>query len=97
MSRTKPSGVTSESAGRSNEVCRACLSSGTYEERLVSLPLTFSRRVVIFENVPAFICRQCGESELSAETAKLIDELGRGSDPPSRTADVPVYDFSDNA
>ena len=48
---------------------------------------------MIFENVPASVCRQCGESLLSAATARLIDQLARGERPPTRTEEVLVYDF----
>jgi len=78
---------------RSAQKCRTCLASAAYEERQISYPFKFGERVVIFENVPASVCRQCGESLLSAATARLIDQLARGERPPTRTEEVLVYDF----
>jgi YgiT-type zinc finger domain-containing protein len=76
------------------EKCRSCLSSGTYEDRLTSQPLKFNGQVVIFENVPAQVCRQCGETLFGAEVVKLMEDLGRGERPPTRMDRVPVYDFA---
>ncbi len=75
------------------EVCRSCRSPDTYEKRAVSQPLKFNGQIIIFENVPALVCRQCGETLLSAETVKRMEELGRGERPPSRMDKVPVYDM----
>ena len=79
------------------EKCRSCLSSGTFEERTVSQPLTFNGQIVIFENVPALVCSQCGEILLTPEVARRMEELGRGERPPSRMDQVPVYDLADVA
>ena len=79
------------------ELCRSCLSKGTHEERRVSQPFKFNGQIVIFENVPALVCGQCGETLLSGETAQRIDELGRGERPPSRMDEVPVYVLSEVA
>ena len=77
--------------------CRSCLSSNTYEERTVLHPLRLNGQVIIFENVPAFVCSQCGETLFHAKTVKLMEELGRGERPPSRMDQVPVFDFADVA
>ncbi len=76
------------------EVCRSCRSPDTYEKRAVSQPLKFNGQVIIFENVPALVCRQCGETLFRAETVELMEELGRGERPPSRMDEVPVYDIT---
>lgn len=77
------------------DVCRSCGSSNTYEERTISYPLKMDGRIVIFENVPALVCRQCGEKLFRPETVERMDELGRGERPPSRIAQVPVYDLAE--
>ena len=79
------------------ENCRSCHGRDTYQERAIARPFQFNGQVVIFENVPARVCSQCGEILLSAEIAKRIDELGRGEQPPSRMDSVPVYDLSEVA
>jgi len=45
------------------------------------------------ENVPAWVCEDCGEPYFEAETCRL-----RQAPPPARqTIQVPVYAFSDEA
>lgn len=79
------------------KVCRGCGSNNTFEDRAVSYPLKMSGRIIIFENVPALVCRQCGEMLFRPETVKLMEELGQGERPPSRMERVPVYDFAEVA
>ncbi len=73
------------------------MGSDTYQERRVTYPFTFGERVVVFENVPALVCSQCSELLLDPRTADIIHKLGRGEQPPSRTAEVPVYDLAEIA
>ena len=79
------------------KVCRSCGSRNTFENRTVSYPLKLDGRIIIFENVPALVCYQCGEMLLRPETVKLMEELGRGERPPSRIEQVPVYDLAEVA
>lgn len=74
--------------------CRSCLCADTFEERTVSQPLKFNGQIVIFENVPALVCSQCGEVLLRPEIVRRMEELGRGERPPSRMDQVPVYDLA---
>jgi len=79
------------------KVCRSCGSRNTFKDRKVSYPFKLDGRIVIFENVPALVCHQCGETLLRPETVKLMEELGRGERPPSRIEQVPVYDLAEVA
>jgi YgiT-type zinc finger domain-containing protein len=79
------------------KVCRSCGSSDTYEERAVSYPLKLNGQIIIFENAPALVCRQCGEMIFRAATVKLMEDLGRGERPPSRMERIPVYDLAEVA
>ncbi len=97
MSRTKQRGVTSGSAPRDRSPCRSCLGRDTYEDRLVSFPFQFRGRLILFENVPASVCSQCGEKLFSGDTADLMDKLARGETPPTRMTEVPVYDLAEVA
>jgi YgiT-type zinc finger domain-containing protein len=75
--------------------CRSCLSTNTYEERKISHPLKLKDRVVIFENVPASVCSQCGETLFQARTVERMEQLGRGKRAPNRVERVPVYDLAE--
>lgn len=76
------------------EMCRSCGSTNTFEDSTVSQSLNFGGQIVIFENVPARVCRQCGERLFAAEVVRRMEELGKGERPPSRLDNVPVYDVS---
>lgn len=77
--------------------CRGCLSEDTYEQKRIRHSLEFGGRTVIFENVPALVCTQCGETLFSAETAEVMQRAAAGGQPPSRTEQVPVYDLAEVA
>jgi len=48
-------------------------------------------KLVSIEQVPALVCRQCGEETFSAETVKRIEALLASGATPSRVTEVPVY------
>lgn len=47
--------------------------------------------IVIFENVPAEVCTQCGETFFSPEVLKMIDAATLKQTPPDKSIDVPVF------
>ena len=50
-------------------------------------------RIYIFQNVPALVCKACGELWIEEKTLQQIDRLikeGR----PVRKIEAPVYDFA---
>jgi YgiT-type zinc finger domain-containing protein len=75
--------------------CSFC--GGPVEERLVSVDYRTKAGLVIIENVPAGVCRQCGERYYTAEVAKAMERLAEAEVPASRTVAVPVREFSTSA
>jgi YgiT-type zinc finger domain-containing protein len=49
---------------------------------------------VLFEDVPAWVCKQCGEVWLSAQTAKTLDERLASEPEPRRYISAPVVAFA---
>lgn len=49
--------------------------------------------LLVFEDVPMGVCAQCGEKFLRPEVAKKIDEALKSAKRPSRTLQVPVYQY----
>ena len=47
-----------------------------------------------FENVPAFVCQQCGYEWLSSETTQMIDQVIKKQQKPKRYQKVPVFDLA---
>ena len=74
--------------------CPLC--GGALNEQRVTHPQEYQGRIVLLENVPAQVCRQCGEVLLRPETLEHIQKLVWSKAPSGRTAQVPVYDLADS-
>jgi len=47
--------------------------------------------IVIFENVPAEVCTQCGEVYFSPEVLRMMDKATSGQTSPDRSVATPVF------
>lgn len=74
--------------------CSFC--GGSVEEQPVTVDYRTKAGLVIIENVPAGVCRQCGERYYTAEVVKAMERLASSGIPVSRTVNVPVREFSEN-
>ena len=64
------------------------------EERLITLALPSSIiGYAVLKNVPAEVCRRCGETRFTLQTAGRMLEAIHGDGPPPDHAVVPVYDL----
>ncbi len=50
---------------------------------------------MIVEQMPAFVCPQCGYTAIPAATWEALDRLAAERPVPARFISVPVYDLSD--
>ncbi|MBM3134854.1 MAG: type II toxin-antitoxin system MqsA family antitoxin [Chloroflexi bacterium] len=48
-------------------------------------------RIIIFDDVPAEVCQQCGEVYFSPEVLKLMDEMTLQDYQPKAVIPVPVF------
>ncbi|MAT38998.1 MAG: hypothetical protein CL946_05275 [Ectothiorhodospiraceae bacterium] len=78
-------------AHRRYSSCSYCRSSVT--ERLVSVEVWFGDKLVMFEDVPAGVCDNCGEEYFTPDLQQRMTTLMQGK--PKRTIELPVYKFSD--
>jgi len=69
--------------------CPLC--GGAEEARHITFTATLEGSLLTIEEVPALVCRQCGEEMLSADTMKPIEALLAAHPRPARVAEVPVY------
>ena len=69
--------------------CPVC--GGVEEARQITFTATLQGSLVAIEEVPALVCRQCGEETFSADTMKRIEALLAAHPRPARVAEVPVY------
>lgn len=72
--------------------CPFC--GGALVEQGIRYPQVYQGRIVILENVPAEVCRQCGEVLLRPETLERVQKLVWEDAPPSHIDQVPVYVLS---
>ena len=74
--------------------CAFC--KGALEERLIRYVSEFEGGPIIVENVPALVCRQCGDKVFRPEVVEKIQRLVWQHPSPRRRAQVPVYDLADS-
>ncbi len=73
--------------------CRTC--GGTLEEGQIIYPQRFGENIAILENVPARVCKQCGDGLFHADVVKKIEQLLWSGATPSRIAQVPIYNLKE--
>ena len=71
--------------------CYFC--GGDVREDRISREVWREGKLHIIENVPAGVCRQCGEKYIAPEVARLVDELLTGAATPDHMLNVPAYSF----
>ena len=54
----------------------------------------YQGKFYIVENVPAWVCGQCGEIIITETTAEKIQGLIWSGNEPTRTEQVPVYEMA---
>jgi len=69
--------------------CPVC--GGADEATRITFTATIEGSLLTIEEVPALVCRQCGEETFSADTMKRIEALLAAHPRPARVAEVPVY------
>lgn len=78
---------------RRMNLCPSC--GSLLEKDKVAHPQEYNGRVIILENVPAEVCRQCGEILIRPGVLKEAQRLVWSEKKPKRTAQVPVYDLAE--
>ena len=73
--------------------CSFC--GGEVKEEKVELDYRYKGGLYIFQNVPAGVCRQCGEKYLTAEVAKEIEHKIQTKEQWDKTIAVPIDVFSE--
>jgi YgiT-type zinc finger domain-containing protein len=74
------------------EDCEYC--SGPIEERRVELYRHKGAKRLLFENVPAGVCRSCGARYYSANVLKMLDRMTGSRKTRRKTVQIPVLHFS---
>ena len=77
------------------EPCSFC--SGELEERLVQHEYRWEGELFIYEDVPARVCRQCGERYFDAEVVKAMERAVLCRLAPQRVLEVPLFSYPEVA
>lgn len=73
------------------EPCDSC--DGTLDSRTVTVDWRRGGRLVVIENVPALVCKHCGERYYSQNAMKRMEQIGKSKRSARRTIKVPVAQF----
>jgi YgiT-type zinc finger domain-containing protein len=74
------------------ESCEYC--GGTIVDKRVTVHRKVKGKYILFENVPAGVCQECGTRYYAANVLKLIEDGMRGRQKVEREVLVPVYSFA---
>ncbi len=72
--------------------CHLC--EGELEERLTTFVYEEDGQLWVIRNVPAYVCKQCGEKEYSQETTHRILTFLKQPPRPVEILHVPAYDLA---
>lgn len=75
-----------------NNLCVFC--GGEIQEKVVTVVKEYRGEIFIVENVPAGVCRQCGEREYTVKVASKLEEILREHKAIQKERLVPVANFS---
>jgi YgiT-type zinc finger domain-containing protein len=74
-------------------VTRCYLCGGRTELGRVTAENWWGGDLALVEDVPAWVCEDCGEAYFDAETCRELDRLRQVPPPARRTVEVPVYAY----
>ncbi len=73
--------------------CAQC--GGTLESRTITHTQPWGDELYEFENVPALVCRQCGEVWLQEHVVQLVDQVIQKQLQPKKYHKVPVFSLTE--
>ncbi|MBI5875661.1 MAG: type II toxin-antitoxin system MqsA family antitoxin [Deltaproteobacteria bacterium] len=71
--------------------CYFC--KGKVEEKLTTVDFWWGEELFLIKDVPAGVCRQCGEKYFQSETYKTMERLVKTGAVPMAKTDVDVLKF----
>ncbi len=75
-----------------SKVCGVCQAELT--RQLTNYTQLYQGRMIVVENVPAWVCEQCGEVYFDPDVVDRIQRLIWSDSKPTRFIETPVYDLS---
>ncbi|MDP4198858.1 MAG: YgiT-type zinc finger protein [Bacteroidota bacterium] len=74
-------------------ICHVC-GSHEADKKFVSESFGIRGETVLVEQIPATVCRQCGEIIFDLDTAEHVREMLNDHAVPSRRISIPVYEYA---
>lgn len=74
-----------------NEPCEFC--EGEMEQRVVLARFRFKGQTIYIENVPAWVCRHCGEQYFDAPVYKHMEKIAAQRDQIRKQISFPLAEF----
>ena len=71
-----------------NKLCAKC--GGKLIDKVMTIDQHWGDELIIFEDVPAEVCIDCGEVWLSAETSEKMERVIKEKKP-AKTKEIPVW------
>jgi HTH-type transcriptional regulator / antitoxin MqsA len=78
-----------------DETCEYC--NGELRPKTVTVHYRHKGKLVLIENVPARVCRRCGERYYEATTIEKMETIARRKSGVEKTVLVPIRDFTKTA
>ena len=73
--------------------CHVC-GSNEYDQEQINEVFNVDGRLILVEDIPARVCRRCGEATFSRETAEAVRQLVHGTAEPIRSISLDVYAYA---
>jgi YgiT-type zinc finger domain-containing protein len=78
-----------------DEACEYC--NGKLRTKTVTVHYRHKKKLVLIENVPARVCRRCGERYYDATTVEKMEAIALRKSTAEKTVLVPIRDFTKTA
>ena len=75
-----------------SEPCSVC--GGNLRHTATNYTQEYEGRIIVVENVPAWVCDQCGETYFDPDVVEQIQALIWSGAQPARYIETPVYDLN---
>jgi len=73
--------------------CYFC--KGRLTQKTITHVYSWGEKFFLFEDVPAEVCTQCGETYFSPEVLETMDNIATSDATPKTTVSVPVFSMSE--
>jgi YgiT-type zinc finger domain-containing protein len=72
--------------------CYFC--KGRLTQKTITHVHTWGEKIFLFEDVPAEVCTQCGETYFSPDVLETMDNIATSDAAPKTTVSIPVFSIS---